>query len=262
MPSSAATAPGSAAAGHSHAHERRPGRRQSGRLRQVRDRRQRERLRARQAAVVHRVAGAPTVLRVREQARHARNVQVTDLEAIVRLRETFLPSKERRIAETYLKLPSARSGSRKRDWGEAQHFRRRNRFRNRQQSGLLCAVLGEEVVRSRHAEATRLVLLLATILGAALDVQVTSGAVLVHVDAEARLRARAEIAALFLRYTESLRGRAVDIRGIPGARWRTSQTGILALGVAGAGPDSLLHIRLRQVVALAVRAPDAHELHG
>ena len=33
--------------------------------------------------------------------------------------------------------------------------------------------------RSRHAEATRLVLLLATILRAALDVQVTSGAVLV-----------------------------------------------------------------------------------
>ena len=42
-----------------------------------------------------------------------------------------------------------------------------------------------------------------------------------HVDAEARLRARAEIAALFLRYTESLRGRAVDIRGIPvGEPWR------------------------------------------
>merc|ERR1712078_320415 len=89
-------------------HKRRPGSRQSGRRRHGRHRRQRERLRARQAAVVHRVASSPTVLRVRKKARHTRHVQLTDLKAVVRLRETCVPRKERRITETYLKFPGAR----------------------------------------------------------------------------------------------------------------------------------------------------------
>merc|ERR1712182_25477 len=173
-----ATAPGNAATdGPTCSHKRRPRRRQSGRRRQVLDRRQRQRLRARKAAVVHRVTSAPPVLLVREKARHARHVELTDLEGVVRLRETASPDgrKELRITEAYLKFPSARRRSRKRYRGEAQHILRRNGSRNRYGLRPIPAVLCEEVVRSGHSEAARRILVRAASGTGALKVQITTG---------------------------------------------------------------------------------------